>query len=236
MKPRKEVKVIENIQNKLKEKFPNILEVAKEEFFDFHKTTDKAKHLGQVFYGWFFVSFGLYDGKKMPELCFEILDLNNDEKKLLKNIMHGISGFFEVVNFNKNEIILKDLLTKKEYTIKIVDLDYKLRKGDVLDAYLVKNLDDDYFFFGGFYPGGEKKDVKLKLLEYTRELTINEMVEQELGVIERLEKEAEKDMLLSYLKDVLEMDQSEIDNFLDSGKEKRREILKEIIEEIENAE
>jgi len=39
----------------------------------------------------------LYDGKTIPNLCLEILELNENEKVLLNNIKQAIPGFFEVL-------------------------------------------------------------------------------------------------------------------------------------------
>jgi|SRR3989344_43779 len=234
MKARKEIEIIENILDKLQKKFPNILDVAYEEFTEFHKDLLDNSHIGQIFYGWFFENFSLHDGKRMPNLCFEILELDLEEKTLLRNIQSNITGIFEVLKSTKDTVFLKDLVTLNEYPVKIIELDYLPKKRSILEACLVKNLNGDYFFFGGSYRRKKNDNIKLRLLEYTRDLTINEMVELEMNTIKNLE--TEKEMLLDYLFDVLEMDDEEIDEFLESDETKRREILKEIIEEIENDE
>lgn len=231
-----EVGIIESIQDKLAKRFSNILEFAKDEFSELHKDLLDNPRLGQLFYGWFFGSFCLYDGKTIPNLCLEILELNESEKILLNNIKQAIPGFFEVLEVKEKIVDLKDMLTKKEYTIKTIDLEPMPKKGECLEASLVKNLAGDYFFFGGFIKREEIEGINWNLLEYSRDLTANEAVEREYGIISRMERKWQKDILVNYLQEVFGISNIEIKKFLKLNEKKRKWVLKDIIEEIENDE
>lgn len=222
-----EVKLIQDIQDKLAEKFPNILDFAVEEFRELHDDVLESPHLSQLFYGWFFNEFCLADGKNIPILCFEILALTDNEKIMLHNIQNAIHGLFEILYTEGKIIFVRDLLTKKEYQVMTIDMD-PLPKGTCLEASLVKNLKGEYFFFGGFYLS-EKESAQWNLLEYSRDLTLDERTERELGTIQRMEASRDRTMLLSYLDEVFGMPAKNAKVFLRSNKSQRRELLKAII-------
>ena len=224
-----EVGVIENIQKKLSEKFPDLIKFAREEFISFNEDLLNNPHLGQFFYGWCFGVFSLYDGKKIPGLCFEILDLDKNEEILLKNIQNAIPGFFGVLKVKTDAIFLEDMLTKRKYVVKAIDLDFMPKKGDCLEAVLVKSLKGDYFFFGGFQIRNEKRGIELNLLEYARDLTIDELVERELGIINRMEQAGQEDALINYLIEVLDFNYKDAQKFLKLPKDKQEEMIKDKI-------
>lgn len=228
-----EVEVIESIKDKLSKKFPNIIEFAREEFIEIYKELLNNPHFGQFFYGWFFGSYCLYDGKTIPNFCLETLELNENEKILLNNIKDAIPGFFEVLYVKGKNVYLRDMLTKKEYEVKTIDLEPMPKKEDCLEAALIRNLEGDYFFFGGFFIKNEKEGIEWNLIEYSRDLTVDESTEREIRIISRMEEE-QKEMLYSYLREVFGLNKIEIKQFLKLSEEKRKEFLKNIIKEMES--
>ena len=78
----------------------------------------------------------------MPNLIREVLDLSVKEKLLLDNIQNAIIGYFDFISHNKNKVTLKDIYTKKEYVVTVIDLDYKFNKG-----YEIYNFCIDGFHF-----------------------------------------------------------------------------------------
>ena len=105
----KEVEVIEGIINKISERFPNLLVLLSEDFsLEFGLDILENKHLGQIFYSWLFSECELSGGKKFISLCKEFLELNEDEKIILKNIEEGIKGVFEVLKIGNDSVLVRD--------------------------------------------------------------------------------------------------------------------------------
>jgi len=231
----KEVRVIEKIQEKLNKKFPNLIELARDEFLEFAgEEIREHPRISQLFYGWFFGSFCLYDGKTIPILCKESLTLTEEEKTFLDNIKNAICGFFEVVKVGGNKVLIKDLMTNKEYSVHFIDLDYDFKEKDIIEANLVKNFENNYFFFGGFILRNGKEGIRLRLLEYTRDLTIDELSRRELMVIQKMKEQMKDDSVLQdYLKNVLGIREDEVKDFLALTENQQKEFLKEKIKEIE---
>jgi len=233
---KEETKIIHKIMKKLESRFPNLLKVAREEFIGFNgKEILKNKHLGQFFYGWFLTEFSLKDGKRMICLAEEILNLSGKEKLILNNIKKEVPGFFKVLKIENKDFYLLDLLTNKKYLVKTIDLEPTLEENQIIEASLIKNFEDNYFFFGGIHlrDSSTEESIKINLLEYTRDWTIEEALKFEMGVIRNLgqNKAANALLLENYLKEIFDMNKGEIKEFIDSDEEMQKAILKEIISE-----
>ncbi|MBU2104291.1 MAG: hypothetical protein KKF67_00745 [Nanoarchaeota archaeon] len=229
-----EVKIITRIIKRLEEKFPNLLKIAREEFVEFYgKEILKDEHLGQVFYRWFFTDFMLKDGKQMSCLARETLDLLEKENLILDNIEKGILGFFKILKIDDKDFYVLDLLTNKEYIVKTIDFGYSLKENCIINANLVKNFKGDYFFFGGMHlrEGSTEESIKINLLEYTRDWTIEEALKHEMSVINRLKDNKDFLSLESYLEEVFDMDDDEVEEFINSDEKTQKAMLSEIISE-----
>ena len=211
MRKSKEPEIFFSIMQRIKEEFPILIEEAKEEFIEYYGDDIlKTGHFGQYFYGWFFSVFTIDDGKNMITLAKQYLRLNDDEKKLLENVQNSIPGYFKILNIKNNDFYLEDILTKKDYWVKTIDLDHNLFAGNIIKADLVKNLDNDFFFFGGFRITNDTRVIELNLAEYSRDLDIEELVEREILILSDMEEE----LMASYLCEVLELEEEEIDDFI----------------------
>jgi len=224
-----EVTVIAGIQKKLDERFPNLISLALDEFRELHQDILDSPHINQVFYGWLFQEFCLTDGKSIPAVCFETLTLDDTERRLLHNIRRAIHGFFEVLGSKDKIIYLQDMLTKKEYAVITIDLDPMPQKGVFLETSLVKNLKDCYFFFGGFFYRDEQEGTRLNLLEYTRELTVDELVAREMGMIKQMKKIWQKALLISYLRDTMDFDKRDTRIFFNASEQKQEEMIRKSV-------
>ncbi|MCH8519870.1 MAG: hypothetical protein LAT82_03900 [Nanoarchaeota archaeon] len=161
-----EIRILENITKKLEGKFTNLLFTAFEEYeieWKYELTEETSHH----FIGWFFCEFVLLDGKMLPQLVKESIELEDKEKKLIENISNAILGYFEIVSQDSNVIKVKDILTQNEYEVFIIDLDYQFKSNDVIEAKLVKNFNDKLFFFGGFRVSSNgKKSIYESMNQY----------------------------------------------------------------------
>lgn len=230
-----EVKIIQNIQDKLAEQFPHMLDLATEEFEELHDDVLESPHIGQLFYSWLFTEFCLVDGKNIPSLCFEALTLTNDERTLLHNIQNALHGIFEILGIKDKVVSVRDLLTNKTYQVMTMDMD-PLPRGTCIEASLAKNLKGDYFFFGGFYFSDNKEIVRWNLLEYSRDLTLDEQTERELGIIRHMEALGGSKMLSKYLDEGFGMRAKEAKTFLRLNEKQRKDILKAILSQDERSE
>lgn len=162
MKERKEIKVLWDILDRLNEKFPNFTSFALGDFcsdYGLDEEELKKKYVNQIFLGWVFLEYLIYDGKKVLSLARQILDLSFDEEKMLSNVENSVVGYFSFVFKKEDVLTFEDLMTGKKYNVKVVDLDYKFKKGDIIKAQITKNFDDELFFFGGFALVKDKKEI-----------------------------------------------------------------------------
>ena len=219
----KEAKIFSNLIKGIGGKFPKLISDAREEFLEFYgEEISENSHCGQFFYGWFFSIFTLKDGKDMIVLTKECLKLNNEEKSLLDNVQNGIPGYFRVLKIENKDFYLEDLLTKKDYLVKTRDLEHNLVPGKIIEVCLVKNLEKDYFFFGGIRISDRTRLIELNLAEYSRDLDVDELVERELLIINNMDEE----ILIDYLEEVLDFNDDEIDNYFDSSEKGREEMIR----------
>lgn len=142
-----EIEIIGNVLKKIEEKYPNILLYAYSEFSD-----DFAEAKGMIeeyFLGWIFCDYVLFSGKRLQDLIRESIETTNKEQEILKNISNIVTGYFEVLSQTSHELKLKDLLTENEYIVEIMDLGYKFKEEEIIEARLVKNFRNKLFLFGG---------------------------------------------------------------------------------------
>lgn len=222
-KKAQEVEIIQNIKDKLKEKFPSIFHLAQDEFIEFYgERIKKNEHFGQIFNGWFFVTYTLSDGKSIISLCREILDLNKEESQLLENISKFIFGYFKILKIDDKIFLVKDLLTHKTYSVTTIDLE-NVKAGQIFETRLVKNLKGEYFFFGGLEHSDDERLIELNLLDYSRDLTLDELVEREIIIINRMFKLSDEDSVIDYLIEVIGFNLKEAQDFISNESNKKRE-------------
>lgn len=171
-KERPEIEALHGVLAKLSEKYKNLIAFALNDFKEHYGLEDADLHkpfMNQVFLGWIYTAHFLCDGKTIIQLARQILDLSYSEKRMLLSVENSIIGFFEVMSHVGNEVSVCDMFTEKEYSVKVIELDRKLRKGEIIKAKLAKMLDGNLFFFGGFIiRTDEKKEIMHDLRSYMR--------------------------------------------------------------------
>ena len=164
MSERKETLIIGQIIKKVFSKFNNLNKITTEEFFEECGIEIQTPSETQYYISWLFYEFIFPGGKSFISLIKESIVINKDEKDMINRIENGITGLFEIKQWGK-EIIIKDLLTKKEYPVSVLDMIKP--NSNLIKANLVKNFNDNYFFFGGIecFMKDEEKKIKQMIKE-----------------------------------------------------------------------
>lgn len=167
-----EIEALYGVLAKLSEKYKNLMAFALDDFKGHYSLEDADLHksfINQVFLGWIYTAHFLYGGKTVIQLARQILDLSGNEEKMLLSVENSVIGYFEVMSHAGNEVSVRDMFTGKEYAVKVIELDRKFRKGELIEAKLAKTLDGNLFFFGGFMiRTDEKREIMRDLRTYIR--------------------------------------------------------------------
>jgi len=168
-KERPEIGALYSILDKLNKKFPNFMSFALGDFMEDKELGEddlKKRFINQIFLGWIFLEYSLYDGKTIPQIARQVIKLSSDEEKMLSNIENAAVGFFKFVRKKEDMIIFEDIMTNKRYEVKVIDLDYKFTKGKIIEAKLALNFEGDTFLFGGFTTVPNKREVENEINSY----------------------------------------------------------------------
>lgn len=169
-KPQPEIDALHDIIERLLQKYPRLMVYALDEFKEYYSLSKiglKNPFINQLFLGWIFTAHFLYDGKTIIQLARQTLKLNSAEQQILNSVENAIIGYFEITKHKNKDVKLIDMFTEKKYLVRTIDLDYKFKKGDVIEAKLVRRFDGELFFFGGFIlRTPEKKDILHDLKTY----------------------------------------------------------------------
>lgn len=138
-------------------KYKYLKEISKIDFIESTRIKVTNSTEAQFYLGWLMTDFILPGEKTFLSFIRETIKLTKDEITIIKNIENAIIGYFEIISWTKNELRVKDLLTKKPYSISIIDLEKQNLK--IIKAKLVKTFDNKYFLFGGIQ-GFNKKQEK----------------------------------------------------------------------------
>src|SRR3989338_10278437 len=119
--------ILERLKRKYPQLIPSALNVFQEEW-DLDSEELLKPFMNQLFLGWVYTAHRLYDGKSIIQLARQVLDLSDQEEKMLICVENCIIGYFKINGQIKNEIRLTDLFTNKEYVVTVIDLEYTFRK------------------------------------------------------------------------------------------------------------
>jgi len=104
------------------------------------------------FHSWFLLKFEFPSGATAMEMAdsFPMDYFNTKEKKMIKNFLGYKESLFEILKISeeKKDYMLKDLSDSKIYLIKTIDLPAKLKEKEIIQAIIVRNLNNEYFFYG----------------------------------------------------------------------------------------
>ena len=128
------------------------------------------------FHAWFLLKYEFPSGATAMEMAdsFPLDYLTKKEKKMVKNFLSYKESLFEIIKISedKKEYFLKDLSDNKEHNIKTIDLPPSLKEKEIIQAIIIKNMKNDYFFYGiitSFDITNRKEFVKALLKEIKHE-------------------------------------------------------------------
>jgi hypothetical protein len=137
--------------------YPNIYEESREEYIkqneDRFKLLKDKTCFQEDYNSWFLTKMILPNGVNVVNMIksFPKDYFTKEEKKMIKNLSNYIESIFIILTIskdNKNYEIM-DFADNKIYKIKTFDLPDRFKKNDIITAFIVKNIEDNFFFFGG---------------------------------------------------------------------------------------
>ena len=142
-----ETDIITRLVKKVFERYEEIKLFAFEEFEEYFDFQYEKSVFSQFFLGWLIFEFQYIGGKRLLPLIKESFSLSEKEKDMIRRLEDGVVGEFSVLEQKDNTIKVQDEITKKTYIVHTIDLP-KIRSNTIY-AKLVKNFNENYFFFGG---------------------------------------------------------------------------------------
>ncbi len=137
--------------------YPGIYEESQEEYIkedeDRFKVLKDKQNFQEDYNAWFLTKMLLPNGVSVVQMAKSFPDsyFTRDEKKMLNNLFNYNESLFTILSVskdNKNYEIM-DFADSKIYKIKTFDLPNKFKKGDIISAFIVRDIENSYFFLGG---------------------------------------------------------------------------------------
>ncbi len=188
-----EAEMISKVRGMIDYMYPKIEERAREIFV--HENEEAMKIIKRkvdfhlAFHAWFLLKFEFPSEATAMEMAdsFPIKFFNNNEKKMIKNFLNYKESLFEILEISKDmrDYKIKDLLDKRTYLVKTLDLPAKFSKGELIKTMIIKNIERDYFFYGAVQLYNYKNKNKF-IKEMLREIKLENVIREERkrGVIE----------------------------------------------------
>ena len=152
-----EAEMISKVRGMIDHLYPGIEEKAREIFV--HENEDAMKIIKRKvdfrlgFHAWFLLKYEFPSEATAMEMAdsFPMDFFTKDDKKMIKNFMNYKESLFEILEISEDgrDYKIKDLLDKKIYLIKTLDLPAKFSEEQLIKAMIIKNLEGNYFFYGG---------------------------------------------------------------------------------------
>ncbi len=188
-----EARMIGKVRGMIDHLYPGVEEKSREHFVHEHeyamKVIKRKVDFRLAFHAWFLLKYEFPSGATAMEMAdsFPMDFFTADEKKMIKNFLVYKESLFEILKIseNKRDYMIKDLLDKRTYFIKTLDLPAHFSKGQLIKAIIIKNLEGDYFFYGAvqsFDINNRKEFIKEMIQVIKLENILRE--EREGGVIE----------------------------------------------------
>lgn len=188
-----ETKMIGKVRGMIDHLYPAIEKKAREIFV--HKNEDAMKIIRRkldfrlAFHAWFLLKYEFPSGATAMEMAdsFPMDFFTKQDKKMIKNFLNYRESLFEILEISndKRNYTIRDLLDKKIYVIKTLDLPAKFLEGQLIRAIIIKNLEGDCFFYGAvqsYNITDKRKFIKEMLDEIKLENAVKE--ERKEGVVE----------------------------------------------------
>ncbi|HLC31060.1 MAG TPA: hypothetical protein VJK51_00165 [Candidatus Nanoarchaeia archaeon] len=151
-----EARMIAKVRSMIEGLYPGIEEQAREIFV--HQNEAAMKIIKRkvdfrlAFHAWFLLKYEFPSEATAMEMAdsFPLDFFTKNEKKMIKQFLGYKESLFEILHISpdKRNYAIKDLLDKKNYLIKTLDLPAKFEEGQLIRALIIKNLGKEYFFYG----------------------------------------------------------------------------------------
>jgi hypothetical protein len=172
-----EAKLIAKVRSFIDYMYPDIEEKTREIFV--HENEEGFKVIKRKvdfrlgFHAWFLLKYIFPSGATAIEMAdsFPMDFFTKKEKEMIKNFLNYKESLFEIIKIsdNKKDYTIKDLLDNKKYLVKTLDLPAKFQEKSLINAIIIKNIKEDYFFYGAvksFNINNKKEFIK----EFLREI------------------------------------------------------------------
>ena len=173
-----EAEMIGKVRGMMDYLYPGIEEKTREIYV--HENEDVIKVIKRKvdfrlgFHAWFLLKYEFPNEATAMEMAdsFPMDFFTKDEKKMIKNFLNYKESLFKIIKISndKRDYTIKDMLTSKLYLVKTLDMPAKFKEKDLIKAMIIKNLENDYFFYGGVasFNVSDKKEFIKEMLEIVK--------------------------------------------------------------------
>lgn len=173
-----EAEMIGKVRGMMDYLYPGIEEKTREIYV--HENEDVIKVIKRKvdfrlgFHAWFLLKYEFPNEATAMEMAdsFPMDFFTKDEKKMIKNFLNYKESLFKIIKISndKRDYTIKDMLTSKLYLVKTLDMPAKFKEKDLIKTMIIKNLENDYFFYGGVksFKVSDKEEFIKEMLEIVK--------------------------------------------------------------------
>jgi|SRR3989344_1652933 len=173
-----EAEMIGKVRGMMDYLYPGIEEKTREIYV--HENEDVIKVIKRKvdfrlgFHAWFLLKYEFPNEATAMEMAdsFPMDFFTKDEKKMIKNFLNYKESLFKIIKISndKRDYTIKDMLTSKLYLVKTLDMPAKFKEKDLIKTTIIKNLENDYFFYGGVksFKVSDKEEFIKEMLEIVK--------------------------------------------------------------------
>jgi len=173
-----EAEMIGKVRGMMDYLYPGIEEKTREIYV--HENEDVIKVIKRKvdfrlgFHSWFLLKYEFPNEATAMEMAdsFPMDFFTKDEKKMIKNFLNYKESLFKIIKISndKRDYTIKDMLTSKLYLVKTLDMPAKFKEKDLIKTTIIKNLENDYFFYGGVksFKVSDKEEFIKEMLEIVK--------------------------------------------------------------------
>ena len=168
--------LFEKILDFIEHFYPGIYDNSKERYAEeqedkFEILKDESNFM-EDYNAWFLVKMVLPNNTTVVQMAESFPEdyFNELEKKMLNNFLNYHESVFRILDISSDKKIyeIEDLNDKKIYEIKTFDLAPKFKEEELISALILKDIEDNYFFFGGIQSFNVKDEEMFLVLLKTK--------------------------------------------------------------------
>lgn len=154
---------MEKILDKIFEKYENFNMISHVKFQEL--MGDEINEIDEGIRAEIYMDWFIFDNEFPGELNFldfvkKEIDLDDDEKQLIEFLDNAVIGYFEILKWEDNIILIKDFETKKEY--QIPNKGYLNPDHNIIETKFIKDFDGEYTFISPLYTFDEEDEEKIR--------------------------------------------------------------------------